>query len=314
MSYPKANTSLSLSARLLFYLGPPAIIAVVSIASPRTALLAPLSFLPTVFFYRKWRDTARCRIFQRAELEPLIWTFATVGTLGLSIALLIQTAIGSIAVTLLFGSGTTRDSFWAEFSRSTISDLVPEQLTHRAELAASWQNHVCNAVLAYVITGLVEETLKYLPIAYARYRGSPAAEYIDYAVAGALSFGVVETIGFLYAACEGSHESWPKLALTVFERVIGGALAHLLTAALTALRAMRYEAWWRIIGPSVLLHGTWNFAAMTASAIEGNVGWVHPTGVGNTAGMLGAVVGLVVTAGWLVKEEWLALKKSWKEQ
>lgn len=239
------------------------------------------------------------------------------GTIGLAAVLLVQTAISSATMTLLFPFSTSaKNEFLTEFSRSTNNDLSPSQRTHRAALASSWHNWVFNAVLVYIIAGLVEETLKYIPIVYARrHRSSTAsAVYLDYALAGALSFGVVETIGFL-AVAAGSYEGWHQFALTILERILGGAVGHLLTAVLTALRAIRYESsWWRTIGPSVLLHGSWNFVAMAASAREGNVGWVHPTGVANTVWMLSGVVGVLVVAGLLVRGEWLAFIEGKEEE
>lgn len=53
------------------------------------------------------------------------------------------------------------------------------------------------------MAGLIEETLKYLPITYARRRRTVEQRqkrnraYIDHALARALSFGAVELIGFL---------------------------------------------------------------------------------------------------------------------
>ncbi|KAI4174841.1 MAG: hypothetical protein LQ346_008172 [Caloplaca aetnensis] len=316
MSPQEQNASLSLPARLVCYLGPPAVALLTCIISPLTALFSPLAFLSTTYLYRKWRASNETNPSRRAPLESLLWTYTCVGSIGLAAVLLAQTAISSATLTLLFPfSSSAKEDFRNEFSRSSSEDLSPSELAHRTALAGSWRNWVFNAVFAYIIAALVEETLKYLPIIYARRRrGSSAtasAPYLDYALAGALSFGVVETIGFLAAAAAaGSHHSWLRFALTILERVVAGALGHLLTAVLTALRAARYQSsWWRTIGPSVLLHGTWNFVAMAASAREGNVGWVHPTGVGNTVGMLSGVVGLLGVAALLVRGEWLALRQ-----
>jgi RsiW-degrading membrane proteinase PrsW (M82 family) len=174
--------------------------------------------------------------------------------------------------------------------------------------------------MCFGMTGLVEETLKYLPVAYARRRGTDAQRkrrdraYIDYALAGALSFGKYENIGFLYAACKTGHESWAKLCLTVFERVIVGSTGHLLVAALTALRSIRRDyygeklSWWGVVGPSVMLHGAFNFVAMAFSTLEGNVGWIHPTGVWNTSAMIGINTGLVALTGWQVGRECKAIE------
>lgn len=321
MSRPAQNTSLSLSARLLCYLGPPSAILLTSIVSPRTALLTPLAFLPTAWFYREWREANNVDPSRRGELEPMIWTYAAAGTAGLASVALIQLVICKAATTVLFGSGTAVEKdFWTEFLRSSIKGLTASEITRRAELGASWQNWVFNAVLTFVAAGLGEETLKYLPIAYARRRGTAKQRkqrnraYIDCALAGALSFGLVENIGFLYAACKPGHEeSWSKLLLTLFERVIVGQIGHVSVAALTALRAIRRDcygdplSWWSVVGPAVTYHGTFNFVAMAASALEGNVGWIHPTGLRITATMLGLATGLVVTAVWQVRREWKAL-------
>lgn len=106
------------------------------------------------------------------------------------------------------------------------------------------------------------------------------------------------------------NRAWPRsgarLLLTVFERISLGSSGHLLMAALTALRAIRWDYYGdktsclSVIGPSVLLHGTQNFIALSFSASDGNVGWIHPTGfrkmmmlVGTTLGMIGVGAGLV---------------------
>jgi hypothetical protein len=147
------------------------------------------------------------------------------------------------------------------------------------------------------MAGLLEETLKYLPIAYARRQGTDAQRkprnraYIDYALAGALSFGVVENIAFPYASCEKGNEAWPNLLRTVFERIVIGSTGHLLVACLTALCAIRRDyygeqlSWLDVVGPAANLHGTFDFVALACSPLEGNVGWVHPTGVRNTSTM-----------------------------
>lgn len=318
MSHPTQNTSLSLSARLLCYIGPPSAIILTAFASPRTALLSPLALLPTAWFFRTWRVSNNANPSRRGELEPMIWTYAAAGTVGLTAVMLIQLVVCFVASTILFGSGKTKDEFWTEFQRSTIDGLTMDQLTRRAELAASWQNWVFNSVLTFLAAAFVEETLKYLSIAYARRRGTAEQRkqrnraYIDYTVASALGFGVVEGIGFLYAACEEAHEAWPKLIFTLLERVVG-SLGHLLLASLTALRAIRRDyygdqtSWWAVVGPSVILHGASNFVALGASALEGNVGWIHPTSVRNTTAMLGLMSGLIATAAWQVRREWKAL-------
>ena len=104
-------------------------------------------------------------------MEPMIWTYAATGTVGLATAALIQVVTGYAASTILFGSGETRREFLKEFGRSTIDGLTADQLRRRAELAFSWQDWAFNGAFAFGMAGLVEETLKYLPMAYARRRG-----------------------------------------------------------------------------------------------------------------------------------------------
>lgn len=319
MSHATQNTTLSLSARLLCYLGPPSAILLTFIASPRAALLSPIAFLPTALLFRNWREANRINPSCGGELEPMIWTYAATGTLGLIAVMLVQMVMSSAVSTILFGSGKMSKDFCNKFQRSTVDGLTAEELWRRAELAGSWQNWIFNSALAYVIAGLAEETLKYLPIAYARRRGTLEQRqkrnraYIDYALVGALSFGVIETIGFIYASCEQGHQSWPKLMLTLFERMFVGAFGHLLAASLTALRAIRRDyygdrmSWWAVVGPSVILHGTFDFVVMSVSALEGNVGWIHPTGVWNTTAMFGLISALIATAAWQVRRQWTAL-------
>ena len=176
------------------------------------------------------------------------------------------------------------------------------------------------------MAGLLEEMLKYLPITYARRRGIDGQRkprnraYIDYAFAGALSFGVVENIAFLYASCEKGNEAWPKLLRTVLERIVIGSTGHLLVACLTALRSIRKDyygeqlSWLGVVGPAAILHGTFDFVALAFSSLEGNVGWIHPTGVRNTSTMMGLLTGLVATAAWLVRRDWMALDNRDRKQ
>ena len=319
MSTPAQGTSLSRSARLFCYLGPPSIILLTAIASPRTALLCPLIFLPTAWGFKKWREFNNRIPSRRGELEVMVWTYAATGTVGITVVGLVQMAICFSVSSVLFRTRELRDAFWTEFGRATIDGLTAEELTRRAELAMSWQNWFLISALTFPVAGLVEESLKYIPIAYARRRGTVEQRkqrnraYIDYAVTSALSFGLVESIGFLYASCEQGHETWPKLMVTLFERIIVGSLGHLLAASLTALRATRRDyygaeiSWWAVVGPSILLHGTFDVVAMAASALEGNVGWIHPTGLRITAAMYGLIGAVVMTAALLVRREWKLL-------
>ncbi|GAQ05433.1 hypothetical protein ALT_2754 [Aspergillus lentulus] len=320
MSSTGPNSSLSLSTRLLCYLGPPSALLLIASTSPKTALLSPLSLVPTAVFYKKWSKRSNTSPVRHAELEPLIWTFTLSGTLGLAAAAAVQMGICQAVSAALFSSEELRTEFWTEFGRTTIAGLTEEQLLRRAELASSWQNWVFNGALTYVAAGLVEELLKYVPVLYARRRDAKKKQrrdraYIDYVLASALGFSVVENIGFIYSACEGGRESWPKLLLTFVERVVLGQLGHLSVACLTALRATRRDyhgdslGLWGVICPAVLFHGTYNFALMSVSAMEGNVGWIHPNGLRNSVLVLGLVSGMIGLAVRKAKREWRKVQK-----
>lgn len=315
MSQPAPNTSLSLSARLLCYTGPPSVILFTSLASPKTGLFTPLTFLPTAWFYRKWKQLNKANPSRRGELQPLVWTFALTGTLGLTGVALAQFVIIKVISKTLF-SPSMRKDFWPEWARSTVAGLTTSQIAHRSELASSWQNWVLNGAFAFLGAGIFEESLKYLPIVYAGRRSKKQKDakprdraYIDYAITGALSFGVIETIGFLYSAIESGDQTGLALAFTIFERVAVGQLAHLSVATLTALRAIRRDYYgdrlslWEVVGPAALLHGTADFVAFSASSLEGNPGWIHPTSLRITGAMIALYASLVGTAMWNVRQE-----------
>lgn len=250
----------------------------------------------------------------------MVWIYATAGTLGLTAVALTQILVCKGASALLFGSNEMGKQFWIEFARTSVNGLSSSELARRAALASSWQSWVFNAALFYIGAGLCEETLKYLPIAYGRRHESREDReprdraYLDYAMAGALSFGIVESVVFIYGSVE-EQQSWPKLALTLFERVVLGQLGHLAAAALTALRAIRKDyygdkmSWWGVILPAVLFHGTYDYGALAFSASEGNVGWIHPAGVKKTIAMVGLAAGMVGIVTDQVRREWRELQK-----
>ncbi|KAF8851024.1 hypothetical protein BDZ45DRAFT_696256 [Acephala macrosclerotiorum] len=251
----------------------------------------------------------------------MLWIFASAGTLGLTTVALVQIVIGKALSAIIFRPNKVlEDDFWTEFRRSTVDGLTADQLTRRAQLVSTWQNWAFNVVFFFVAAGLVEETLKYLPIAFARRWGTPKERkqrdraYIDYAIAGALSFSLVEAIGFFYASVENMNESRSRLMLTLFERSVG-QVGHLACAALTALRATRRDfhgdrlSWWGVVAPAVLFHGAFDFLALSSSALEGNVGWIHPRRLKLTTALIGMCLGMVGTVVEMVRREWKALNE-----
>jgi RsiW-degrading membrane proteinase PrsW (M82 family) len=244
----------------------------------------------------------------------MLWTFVSAGTLGLTSVALLQMALVKALNPVLFGANKAMaKDFWKEFTRTTIDDLTSSELARRTELASSWQNWAFIFAFSFIGAGVVEEVLKYLPIEYARRRGTAKDRkvqnraYIDYVMAGALSFSVVEAIGFIYAAGDQGREKWPRMMLILLER-IPGQVGHVAVALLSAVRAIRRDyygeelSWWRVLGPAVLLHGAADSIFFTASALGGNVGWIHPTGVWTTVSMLGGYIGVVASIVWNVKK------------
>ena len=311
----QSHTSLSLPARLLCTVGPPATILITGNFSYRAGLLTPLAYSPTALLYSAWRADVKKNgaTSKRADLEPLVWTYAAASTLGVVGSTILQGIVCITASKLLFTTTETRRLFWFEFQRSTVAGLDPVTLSARSQLAGSWQNWAFNAALSFG-AGFVEELMKFLPIVYARHRYAKKEKkqvpppYLDYALAAALGFGLVEAIGFIYAAVE-SNETGLALSVTVAER-FAGSIAHGLVASLTALRAMRQDregagrwSWLSAIAPAVLLHGTGDMIALSASSLEGNVGWIHPTGKWLATGMVGLITGVWGLTGWLVSHE-----------
>jgi len=313
------NTSLSLPARLVLYIGPPATVLLTGLVSLRTGIVAPLAFVPAIWFYRKWRQFNEANPACRGQLEPMLWTFVTTGTIGITLVGLAQAAILKGAGFFLFSSDKLKDYF-EEFARSTINGLSPEQIAHRVYLASTWQNWVFNALLSFAAAGLCEEVLKYLPVVYAQRRGREKERkernraYIDYAVAGALSFTLIESIGFIYGTAEQDQGTWPIFIMTCAERLFMAPIAHLSVGALSALRATRRDFYGEkmsllsILGPSVFVHGLFDFMALSFSTLDGNPGWIHPTRPRLVIPMVSMGVAILSGAVWAVTREWKKIK------
>ncbi|KAH7305128.1 hypothetical protein BKA65DRAFT_531203 [Rhexocercosporidium sp. MPI-PUGE-AT-0058] len=161
-----------------------------------------------------------------------------------------------------------------------------------------------------------------------QWRGNRA--YIDFALAGTLGFGLVEAIGFIYGSCvlPERERGWGMLILTVFERV-AGQMGHLALAALAGVRATRREfyahvkgadgeegctkessfGWCSDVWPSVFFHGLADFMALSASAMEGHVGFIHPKERRLVGGMLGTVAVVWAMAFGQLRKEWKELDR-----
>lgn len=318
MSHIPQNTSISLSTRLLCYLGPPSAVILIAAASPQTALLSPIAALPTALAYKKWTSLKKRDPSHHGELEPMIWTFATATTLGFAAASLFQIAVFKATSFFLFRDRTTASLFFKEFVRNNLDGITESELAFRALYSNSWQNWVWMAVLAFVGAGLGEEVVKILPIVVAQRRGTPGERkkrnraYIDYVLAGAFGFSVIECLGFLHVVCQEGQSNLPEAIWTLMER-IPGQFGHVAVSLLSAIRATRRDyyaerlSWLDILGPAVCLHGIADFTLFGISALAGNIGWIHPSGVWTTVGILTGYVGLVSGIVWKGMNEWRAL-------
>ncbi|KAI0597786.1 hypothetical protein F4775DRAFT_218484 [Biscogniauxia sp. FL1348] len=274
--------SLSHATKILVWLGLPSIVVGVWILSPLTASLIPALLLPT--FCLVWWDRAQ-PIDQRTNIETFIWTYVLTGILGTTVVIIIQSILSYVFALVLFQADTER--FFAEFQRSgaDIASMDAETLAARRQMAASWPNWIFNFLLAFVMAGTVEEWLKYSALALAHRYGRIFHErnYIVLAAAGAMGFGTFEAIGFIYAAAR-EPEGPGGLAMAVVERIVVGPPMHAVGAALIGLNTARRDFHGQSLGIANIIalplffHGLLDFCLFSFSALDGNVGWIHPHG------------------------------------
>lgn len=318
-----ANTAtvkgLGLLAKAFLWLGIPATTAYLATAYPTSASLLPVILLPTIGAMYKRQNLLPGH---RAKLSTLAYVFWTVGTIGVAGVMALQgLGLYSLA-TLLFGPEDAQ-AYLEEFGVSTLNGLSVEDIARRARMAKKWEYFALLAVFTYVLAGGLEELLKYAPIFYMR-RNEPdprsrvvrAQIYMQYALAAALGFSTIENLGMTMAAVKAG-EGPLKIAVMVVERVALSAPGHMLCAAMLAINAARVTTsesnrkfWnlWRIVGTSVLYHGTFDFMLFSISAWNGNVGWIHPTDVtSNITGltMMSALQGALAMQVW---QGWKALE------
>lgn len=340
MLQPGPNTTLSLSARLVLCLGPPSVVAGTAYLSLRTGALSFLALLPSWYGFTSWYRNVKIGGIQRADLEPLVWTYLLSATVGVASVSGMQGVVGYVLSTLFYGTGEARSRFLKEVMRTSVAGLDSETLLYRAATANSLRYRAFVSLFFFTAAGVGEELLKLLPTFYARRRAAKEErklrkwEYLDYVLSSSLAFGLVEGIGFLYSACETSLETGWKLALTVFERLIIGSSGHILMAVLSALRATRRDyggergmSWWKIIGPAAAIHGAFDVGALLFSAsevsivgsdvwmyfvandVQGNVGWIHPSDPVTSGLMLTTACCFWGGTAWLVKREFKLLDK-----
>ncbi|KAI1800060.1 protease prsW family-domain-containing protein [Daldinia bambusicola] len=278
-----SNTSrVSRSTRILLWVILPAISIALGIISPLTALLSLFVLAPTFCLLRY--DRARPAT-QRTDLETFIWTYVFIGTVGMFAVVVIQSLLLYLLSYALFPSSVS--VLLAEFARgeSAVASLDAEALATRRQIADSWQYWALMFLFCYCGASIPEELLKYSGLAYARRRGRITHEhnYVTLAAAAALSFSTFENIGFIYATVK-ANKGFAYLALAIVERVLIGSPMHVMGGLLIGLAAagrdFRGEAssLAQIIGLPAIIHGAWDFSLFGTSALNGNVGWIHPQG------------------------------------
>ncbi|RYP74222.1 hypothetical protein DL771_003155 [Monosporascus sp. 5C6A] len=223
---------------------------------------------------------------QRTDAETLLWTYVLTGTVGTTIVVIIQWTISYGAAYLLFQSET--DGFFEEFGKQEreVAQMDPDALAARSVMARQPRYSVFLAVFAFVVAGVVEESLKYYALQYARHysRIAHPKNLFTLAMAAGLGFSTIEGIGFVHAAVQ-ENQPLGHIVQTVAERVALGPVTHALTAGLISLNVIRRDLrggrlrFGQVIGNCVLFRGGFDFIVMGVSALEGNVGWIHPRGI-----------------------------------
>lgn len=291
-----SNASLSVTARLSMVLAPCLVSCWLYMTSAKAALLSPFVFLPTYGMYYVWALANRARPEHHGQLETMVWIYFSVSIIGTTLLGLTQLLAYLLLVSVVMGDRASE--YWTEFLRGTVEGMLPEERAKRANLAFTWQNWLLTILFSFVMAGGFEETLKYLPVAYAK-RSERVSEkkhrniYLDYALAGSLGIATVECIGFLHDTYANGIQSMLELIVTLAQRLVAGTAGHLSTAILTALRATRSNFYgpqqsslWIII-PSVIIHGIGVMTVFVSCTLDGHVGWVHPTELISIAGMYG---------------------------
>ncbi|KAI1657071.1 hypothetical protein F4813DRAFT_390043 [Daldinia decipiens] len=202
------------------------------------------------------------------DIETFVWTYVLVGTVGVFAVIVVQSLLFYLSNYALFPSSAR--TFLAEFARGEgeVSGLDAETSAMRRRIAGSWQYWTFMFLFAYL---------------------------------AALGFSTFEDIGFIYAAVQ-ENKGVAHLALAIVERVLIGSPMHLISGLLiglgTAGRDFRGKSssLAHIIDLPALIHGAWDFSLFSTSALNGNVGWIHPYG----KSLLAVVVIYVIVEGTLL--------------
>lgn len=225
----------------------------------------------------------------RGELEPLVWTYVSAGTVGLAGMGIIQLMIYGL--------------FYAV---EALVDGYPD----------TSKNWIFNIITSLITTGLLEGVAKVLPVLYARRRGSAESRkprnraYVDYVLAGVLGLDLAQNLQWLPRFCIQEHETLPRTVHMLFTRFMMGTLVSLVLGTSTALRAIRKDHldqklnWWSVIAPSVISYGLFNFAILSCGTLAGQTGWQFPSDTKMQAGLIGTLVGVIGVTIWQVMQDW----------
>lgn len=248
------------------------------------------------------------------HLETLIWTLLSTGTLGVAIVAAVQTTLFRPLASLLFDSRASE--YLKEFTRQNTAGLSDADKRRRAEMARKWQYFAFLFIFCFGLAALTEEVLKYSAITFASRWGSIETEqqYLQCAIAATLGFSTVENIGFIYGA---RTDSRIMLVVTVLERIVLGMPGHALSGCLLALSIVRRDLRHESVGLLGILafptfyHGLWDFSLFAISALNGNIGWVHPKNAVSIVAGLGMAVGISIAAFCHVQYEMRDLGVVW---
>ncbi len=218
--------------------------------------------------------------------ETIICSYLGAGTVGMVVVLALESVLSYGFAILLFGSETkTYLDEWNlqnEDRAGAIDGYSTQHKDIRKHMVSRWQYVLFLVLGSYIAVAMVEEGVKYCSLmAVRRFRAvTSEADYVTYAMASALGMGTVESVAFIYQACQS--ESGPKIAIFVFQRAFLGAPGHAMTSCLLAINVIRRDlrgesmSLWQVMRLPVFLHGTFDFVLFYISAVDGNLGWVPP--------------------------------------
>ncbi|KIW95050.1 uncharacterized protein Z519_03631 [Cladophialophora bantiana CBS 173.52] len=221
-----------------------------------------LTCSPSIYLYSL--ETSRDDHHQRTDPNLLVWTYFLTGTVGIAVAMLVQSILAYLLAFLCFNGHTNATTYLAETMKTEHDDIKDEaHRRRRLEMSRRPGYWVFMLFFSFVVAGLVEEVVKYIatttmlgllaqrsPSSHGSRIGS-ARDHIAIAVSAGLGFATVENIAFFAAARrrKPSGDAAPaapnesqKAAmfalLTAVERVLLGIPGHAMTAALIGVNML----------------------------------------------------------------------------